>query len=111
MRLLTLFNTKNLCMSKKNITFATDLDEEPTALATFPKNGIPVLNGEVAERFVRMAEENERKAKEMRSKPLTKEEAEKEVGFKRIILEYKKNEIKQLEKEIKKLEEIINLTD
>lgn len=64
-------------MSKKKITFATDLDEEPTAFATFPQNGIPILTGEVAERFVRMAEENERKAEEMRNKPLTKEEAEK----------------------------------
>ena len=95
-------------MSKKKITFATDLDEEPTALAYDIVKNIPILTGEPAERFVRMAEENERKAKEVRDKPLTKEEAEKELGFKRIMLEFRKNEIKRLEEEIKKLEEIIN---
>ena len=59
-------------MNKKSSTFAEDY-EEPTALAT--DNGeIPILIGEDAERFIRMAEENERKAKELKNKPNTKKE-------------------------------------
>ena len=48
---------------KKSHIFANENDNEPTALATFPKNGIPVLSGEVAERFLRIAHENEERAK------------------------------------------------
>ena len=82
---------------KKSHIFANENDNEPTALATFPKNGIPVLSGEVAER-----------AKKRKNKPITKEEAEQMIGFKKMMLEYEKNNVKNLEEEIKKLEEIIN---
>ena len=61
---------------KKSHIFASENDNEPTALATFPKNGIPVLSGEVAERFLRIANENEERAKKRKNKPITKEEAE-----------------------------------
>jgi len=93
---------------KKSHIFANENDNEPTALATFPKNGIPVLSGEVAERFLRIAHENEERAKKRKNKPITKEEAERMIGFKKIMLEYEKNNVKNLEEEIKKLEEIIN---
>lgn len=93
---------------KKSHTFAQELDEEPTALATFPKNGIPVLTGDAAERFLRMAHENEEKAEKKKNQPITKEEAEKIIGFKKMMLEFERDKIKDLEKEIKKLEEIIN---
>ena len=94
-------------MSKKSSTFANDY-EEPTALATYPEKGIPVLTGEAAERFIKIAEENERKAKERENRPVTKEEAKKIIGFKKVMLAHEKNNIEKLEKEIKKLEEIIN---
>ena len=43
-----------------------------------------------------------------KDKPITKEEAEQIIGFKKMMLEYEKNNVKNLEEEIKKLEEIIN---
>lgn len=94
-------------MSKKYSTFAEEFDE-PTALATDSGHGIPILTGEVAERFVRMAEENERKAIEMSEKPMTKEEAEKKLSYSKIMYRFEKDRLKELEIEIKKLEDFIN---
>lgn len=95
-------------MSKKCCTFASEIDEEPTALATFPKNDIPILTGETADRFIRIAEENEKKANERKNEPISKEEAKKIIGFKKIMLEYEMNKIKKIEEEIYNLEKIIN---
>ena len=54
-----------------------------------------------------MKKKSER-AKKRKNKPITKEEAEQMIGFKKMMLEYEKNNVKNLEEEIKKLEEIIN---
>ena len=95
-------------MSKNNHTFANDY-EEPTALAfTDFSKPIPILEGEDAERFIRNMEENERKAKERANQPITKYDAEKLLSYNKIIREFELNRIKEIDKEIKKLEEIIN---
>jgi DNA repair exonuclease SbcCD ATPase subunit len=112
-------------MSKKSTTFAENY-EEPTALANsqyadkdydddpvgalaytdFTKP-VPVLEGKDAERFIRMMEENERKAAERAKRPMTVEEAKKELSYEKIFLEMKENEIKKMKDSIKKLEEYI----
>ena len=113
-------------MSKKSVTFANDYDEEPTALANsqyadndydddpvgalaytdFTKP-VPVLRGKDAERFLLMMEENERKAAERAKRPMTVEEAKKELSYEKMFLEMKENEVKEMKDSIKKLEEYI----
>ena len=105
-------------MSKKSDTFATDY-EEPTALAnshfseidtdddydddpvgalafTDFSKPMPILEGEDAERFIRMMEESERKAAERAKQPPTKKEVEQQLGFEKIMLDFKENEIKEI---------------
>ena len=95
-------------MSKNNHTFANDY-EEPTALAfTDFSKPMPILEGDAAERFIRIMEENERRAKERKNQPITKDEAEKLLSYSKIIREFKSNELKEIDKEIKKLKKIIN---
>jgi len=96
-------------MSKKSNTFADDYDEPIGALAytDFSKPS-PILEGENAERFIRKMEENERKAAEKAKKPMTKEDAKRKLSCSKIIYEFEKNRLKELEEEIKKLEEYIN---
>lgn len=102
--MLTLFNTKYLFMPKKSHTFANDY-EEPTALAfTDFSKPTPILEGEDAERFISIMEENERKAKERENQPMTKDEAEKLLSYNKIIREFELNRLKEIDKEIKKLE-------
>lgn len=108
-RLLTFFNVKNLHITKKKDNFAQNFDDdyEPTALATDSGKVIPLLEGEDAESFIRMMEENERKAKENAKIPMTKEEAEKRLSCKKIMLDFEENRLEELKKEIKKLEDYI----
>lgn len=95
-------------MSKKSVTFASDNDEEPTALAyTDFTKPVPVLNGKDAERFLLMMEENERKAAERAKRPMTIEEAKKKLLYEKMFLEMKENEVKEMKDNIKKLEEYI----
>lgn len=112
-------------MSKKKHNFASDC-EEPTALANsqyadndydddpvgalaytdFTKP-VPVLRGKDAERFLLMMEENERKAAERAKRPMTVEEAKKQLSYEKMFLEMKENELKEAKESIKKLEEYI----
>ena len=96
-------------MSKKSNTFANENDE-PTALAG-GFHGVPTLTGEAAERFVRMADENYKKAQERKNEPLTKEEAAKQLQHELMFLEYEKSNLKKREERIKELKKIINLAD
>ena len=97
-------------MSEKNNTFAQNMNDydEPTALATDSGLGIPILTGDAAERFVRMAEENERKAHEKEKEPMTLEEAKKELSYNKMFLEMAKNNVKTYEDRINKLQNYIN---
>jgi len=96
-------------MSKKNNTFANVIEDEPTALAyTDFTKPMPILEGEDAERFLRIMEENERKAKERAKQPMALEEAENRLSYYKIILQFEKDKINDIEKEIKDLEEYIN---
>lgn len=96
-------------MSKKSNTFADDYDEPIGALAyTDFSKPTPILKGKDAERFIRIMEENERKAAERAKQPMTKEEAERKLSYSKVIYELEKNRLKDLEEEIKKLEEYIN---
>jgi hypothetical protein len=94
-------------MSKKKHTFANENDE-PTALATDSGRAWPILEGKDAERFLRIMEDNERKAKEKAKRPMTKEEAETALIHKKIIHELEKSNLEKLEEEIKRLENIVN---
>ena len=129
-RILTFFNQKYLAIKKKSSTFANNY-EEPTALAnsyyseidndfyddddpvgalayTDFSKPMPILEGEEAERFIRTMRENEEKAKERAKRPMTKEEAEKELSFEKMFLKMAEQEIVERKNRIKKLEEIIN---
>lgn len=97
-------------MSKKSTTFAEDYDnDDPVgalAYTDFTKP-MPVLEGKDAERFIRMMEENERKAAERAKRPMTLEEAEKQLSYEKMFLVMKENELKEAKESIKKLEEYI----
>lgn len=97
-------------MSKKNITFANEYDDDPVGVLAYTDftKPMPILEGEDAERFIRTMEENERKAKEMAKQPMTKEEAEKRLSQEKIIYRFEKDRLKEMEDNIKKLEEYIN---
>ena len=96
-------------MSKKNNTFADEYDDEPTALAyTDFTKPMPILEGEDAERFLRIMAENEEKARERAKQPMSLEEAEKRLSYEKIILQFEKDKINDIEKEIKDLEDYIN---
>jgi hypothetical protein len=91
---------KNLEDREKSGIFVEDLDE-PTALAftDFSKPS-PVLEGEDAERFIRIMEENERKPKT----PPTLEELKNRLSFEKMFLEWDKEAVRKREEEIKELE-------
>lgn len=101
------FKEKFFVMKKKNTNFADeyDVDDPGGALAftDFAKPA-PVLEGEDAERFVRMMEENERKAKERAKQPKTKAELESELGIMKVMYEYEERELNNLKEKIEKLE-------
>ena len=95
-------------MSKKNITLPNVDSEELTALAftDFSKPS-PILKGKDAERFIRLMEENERKAEELARLPKTKEEAERELSYNKILYNFEKDRLKDIEERTKKLEDYI----
>jgi hypothetical protein len=53
-------------------------------------------------------EENERKAAEKAKKPMTLEEAEKQLSYEKMFLSMKENELKEIKDRIKKLENYIS---
>ena len=95
-------------MSKKMHTFASDNEEPIGALAftDFDKPS-PILKGKDAERFIRIMEENERKAKEKAKEPMTKEEAETELSYCKIMCQFEEDRLSELRNRIKKLEDYI----
>jgi hypothetical protein len=105
-KLLNKIKKRNLVKSEKFRTFA---DEEPTALAyTDFSKPMPILEGEDAERFIRIMEENNRKAAEKAKLPPTREELERELSCSKIMLDFQEREVEQLRNRIKQLEEKIN---
>jgi hypothetical protein len=96
-------------MSNKKCIFAADYDDEPTALAyTDFSKPMPILEGEVAERFIRKMEENEIKADEQAKKPMSVEEAKQQLSYEKMFLSLKEDELKEIKSRIEKLEYIIN---
>jgi hypothetical protein len=97
------FTSKKLDNSKENCIF--EEENEPTALAfTDFSKPMPTLRGKDAERFIRIIEENERKAKERKNIPSTLEELKRKYSCSKILLEFDKEELRQREEELKKLE-------
>ena len=102
------FKAKNLVKSKKFRTFAPQNDEEPTALAfTDFSKPTPILRGKDAERFVRIMEENNRKAAEKAKLPPTREELEMQLSYSKMMLNFQEHEVEQLKNKISQLEEKI----
>jgi hypothetical protein len=97
-------------MSEKSSTFADDYDE-PTVLATYSGHGIPILTGEAAERFERMAHENEEKARIKAKELMTLEDAKKELSHDKIFLKLAEDEVERYKDRIKKLERFIKLNN
>lgn len=107
--ILRKFRKKFFAKSKKIRTFAAQDDEEPTALAfTDFSKPIPTLEGEDAERFIRIMEENERKAAERAKLPPTREELERELSCAKMMLDFQEREVEQLRNRIKELEKQLN---
>lgn len=101
-KILRKFKGKNFAKSKKISTFAND---EPTALAfTDFSKPTPILRGEDAERFIRIMEENEKKAEERAKIPPTKEELENKLNWMKLCYDFEKRQLEESEKEIKELE-------
>ena len=100
--LLRKFKRKHFAKSEIFSTFAED---EPTALAfTDFSKPIPPLEGKDAERFIRIMEENERKAEERAKIPPTKEELENKLNWMKLCYDFEKRQLEESEKEIKELE-------
>ena len=108
---LTKFKIKSFAKSKKKRIFTSQ--SEPTALAfTDFTKPMPTLRGEDAERFIRIMEENNRKADERAKIPPTLDELERRYGVSKMVfdmhkreLEDEENRLKKLEQEIKKIKE------
>ena len=111
--LLTKIKRESLVKSKNLSNFAHEDDDPVGALAftDFNKPSIPVLKGMDAERFVRMMEENERKAEERAKIPPTKEELENRLNWMKLVYNFEKQRLEENEKEIKELEEEIKKLD
>ena len=106
-KFLRKFKAKNFAKSKKIRTFAKN--DEPTALAfTDFTKPMPTLEGEDAERFITIMEENNRKAKERAKIPPTREELEKQLSCAKIMLDFQEHEVEQLRNRIKELEKKLN---
>ena len=112
-RWLTSFKRKSLVKSKNLSNFAPEDDDPVGALAftDFNKSSIPVLRGDDAERFVRMMEENEKKAKERAKIPPTLEELKNRLNWMKLVYNFEKQQLEENEKEIKELEEKIKKLD
>ena len=96
------------CFAYTDFRDYDDDDDEPTALATDVGKNIPILEGEAAERFIRIMEENNKKTEKRAKRKMTKEEAENALHYKRMFLKMKEDEIIQEKKDIKELEDYIN---
>lgn len=96
-------------MSKKNNIFAPKIDDdyEPSALAV-DRGGIPTLTGKAAERFLRMAEEAEKEARERAKKPMTEQEARNAIAHNKMFMESAISSVNYYKEKIKELEEYIN---
>ena len=98
-------------MSKKIHTFANEYEnDEPIGALAYTDFSMPspILQGEDAERFYRIMEENERKAAEKAKQPMTKAEAEKRLTYMKIMYKFEKKNLEEKAKEIKALEDYIN---
>jgi hypothetical protein len=103
---LTKIKEKFFDMKKKNSNFAAESNDDlggALAFTDFTKPA-PVLEGDDAERFIRMMEENERKAKERAKQPKTVAELVGELGIMKVMYEYEERELNNLKKKIEKLE-------
>ena len=107
-RWLTSFKRKSLVESENLPTFASENDDPVGALAftDFTKPS-PSIKGKDAERFIRMMEENERKAEERAKIPPTKDELENRLNWMRLVYNFEKNQLEERENEIKELEDKI----
>ena len=85
------------------------MNEEPTALAyTDFSKPIPILEDEVAERFLRLAEEAEKNAILRKQRKPTKEELKENLLCKKIMYDFNKRELEKLQNEINELEQKLN---
>lgn len=101
--LLTKIKKKNLVMSEKNCTFASD-DDEPTALAVDSGRPIPTLTGESARIFLERAAKVEEEAKKRMNEPPTLEGLKRKLTFQKFFLENEERQLQKMKDKIKDLE-------
>lgn len=101
--LLTKIKKKNLAMSEKNRTFASD-DDEPTALAVDSGRPIPTLTGESARIFLERAAKVEEEAKKRMNEPPTLEDLKRKLTFQKFFLENEERQLQKMKDKIKDLE-------
>lgn len=99
--LLTKIKKKNLVMSEKNRTFASD---EPTALAVDSGRPIPTLTGESARIFLERAAKVEEEAKKRMNEPPTLEGLKRKLTFQKFFLENEERQLQKMKDNIKDLE-------
>lgn len=91
---------------EKNPIFAND--EEPSALATDVGKYIPPLSGSDASRFIEMMRKNSEYYEQHKDDEPTKEELEKTLAMKKVMLKFQEENIRKEKEYIKKLEEKLN---
>ena len=101
--LLTKIKKKNLAMSEKNRTFASD-DDEPTALAVDSGRPIPTLTGESSRIFLERAAKVEEEAKKRMNEPPTLEGLKRKLTFQKFFLENEERQLQKMKDNIKDLE-------
>lgn len=100
-----LTKVKKLDSSNKSRIFAESY-EEPTALATDSGKAL-ILQGEDAERFERLARQAEREYEQRKNKPKSLEKLQEELQFATMRYEFKCRQLKEEEKRINNLKNLI----
>ena len=99
-------NNKNLASSEKNRIFA-ELDEEPTALATDIGKPIPILKGEDAIRFEKLARQAEQDYEKRKNAPKSLEQLQQQLQMEQMMYDFSLKQLKERENKITKIKNLI----
>ena len=99
------FTPKDLVDKNNSRIFEPDIDDDPVGVLAYTDftKPTPILEGEDAERFIQMMEENERKAAERAKIPPTLEELKQRYMYEKMLYEFDKEQLLKREEELNAL--------
>ena len=100
------FTPKDLVDKNNSRIFEPDIDDDPVGVLAYTDftKPTPILEGEDAERFIQMMEENERKAAERAKIPPTLEELKQRYMYEKMLYEFDKEQLLKREEELNALD-------